>query len=229
MGYRERRRLRDCRENPDVSMTSFKSIRERSAQASSGALAGSGVGRASRTRRRFVHNAHIGLAEDRAEVHDVPDASPGDHRGDAEGAQLAVLAVDHTGVRQLVVADVVVTDPWRDPVSVARRSADRHELRVRRVAAEEGMRSDDVERVIVNEAPRSNRSLLRGIAFSCTYAPLGKKAGSAVPTEFCSMPLHSEAISSLNVALCDEGKALVCGSDPWALDARARRALAGCR
>jgi hypothetical protein len=44
-----------------------------------------------------------------------------------------------------------------------------------------------------------------GIAFSCTYAPFGKKALTAGASEPLTTPAHRDAINDLNCALPPDG------------------------
>ena len=68
-------------------------------------LGPAGTGKSQAVRRVAEHGV-----VDAAEVDDVPDAAPGDHRRDPERALVPSLSVHDAGVRHLVVADAVVTD-----------------------------------------------------------------------------------------------------------------------
>src|SRR6185437_10889743 len=67
-----------------------------------------------RAGRRLVDHAD-GRSHYTAEVNDVPDAAPGDQRGDAERADLAAEPVHHPRVRDVPVADAVEAGARADP------------------------------------------------------------------------------------------------------------------
>src|SRR2546429_8151399 len=101
-----------------------------------GARAPRSDSRSARRRGRGGPLADAGVVDDslvcrpghRAEVHDVPDASPRDHRGDPERAGLPVRAIDDARVRNLVVADPVVASAGIYPVRIRAGDLDGEEL-----------------------------------------------------------------------------------------------------
>src|SRR5215469_7972882 len=78
------------------------------------------------------------------EVYDVPAASPGDQRRNAERHDPAVYPVHHAGVRYMPVADVVGADTGTYPVGTLVRHGDLDERRLRCPVPDEAVSGNHV-------------------------------------------------------------------------------------